>query len=144
MIASASHTSPDSQTRSARYPLRGAAALLVSLACIALLASGAWRCPTATLFHFPCPACGSTRATLSLFHADFKGVLLNPFAPLMSLTLGLILARAVWLELTEGNVHRLGDGFGAKLTRAILIIGVCEAVLWSCRWLGMFGGPVPI
>ena len=62
----------------------------------------------------------------------------------MSLVFGAIMARAIWLELVEGNLHRLGDGFGAKLTRAILIIGVCEAAVWACRWFGLFGGPVPV
>jgi hypothetical protein len=144
MIAAASHTSPDSQTRSARHPLRAAGAFLVSIAIVLALASGAWRCPSAMIFHVPCPACGSTRATLALFHGDFKGVLLSPFAPLMSLGLGVLLARAIWLELVDGDLRRLGDGFGAKVTRAILIIGLCEGVLWACRWFGLFGGPVPV
>jgi hypothetical protein len=144
MMASASHTSPDSQTRSARHPLRAAGAILVSAAIVLMLASGAWRCPTAMLFHFPCPACGSTRATLALFHADFKGVLLNPFAPVMSLILGLFLARAVFLELTDGHLQKLGDGFGVWLTRAMLIVAALETVLWACRWFGFFGGPVPV
>ncbi len=144
MIASASHTSSDSQTRSARYPLRAAGAFAASVAIVFALASGVWRCPSAMIFHVPCPACGSTRAVLSLFHGDFKGVLLNPFAPLVSLVLGVMLARAIWLELVDGDLRRLGDGFGAKVTRALLILAVCEGVLWACRWFGLFGGPVPV
>ena len=81
---------------------------------------------------------------LSLFHGDFKGVLINPFAPLMSLGLGAMLARAIWLELVDGNVRRLGDDFGAKVSRVILIVGICEGVLWACRGFGFFGGPVPV
>jgi hypothetical protein len=144
MIAEASHTSADSQTRSARYPRRAAGAVLVSLAIVAMLASGAWRCPTAALFHFPCPACGSTRATLALFHGDFKGVLLNPFAPFVAAIFGLMMARSVFLELTDGHLRQLGEGFGAWLTRALMILAALETVLWACRLFGFFGGPVPV
>lgn len=144
MIASASHTSSNSQTRSARYPQRAVGAFLVSAAFIAMLASGTWRCPTAALFHFPCPGCGSTRATLALFHADFKGVLLNPLAPVMSLLFGLIMARAIYLEWVDGHTQRLGEGFGALLTRALVLVAVLETVIWACRFFGFFGGPVPV
>ena len=74
----------------------------------------------------------------------FQGILLNPLAPFMSLALGGILLRAIWLELTDGDLRRLGDGFGAKLTRAVLIVALFQIALWGCRWLGLFGGPVPV
>ncbi len=62
----------------------------------------------------------------------------------MSLLFGLIMARAIYLELVDGHTHRLGDGFGALLTRALLVVAVLETVIWACRWLGFFGGPVPV
>ncbi len=74
----------------------------------------------------------------------FHGVLLNPLAPLMSLALGAFLVRAVWLELTDGHLHRLGDGFGNVITRALLVVAVLQIVLWGFRFAGFFGGPVPV
>ena len=74
----------------------------------------------------------------------FQGVLLNPFAPFMSLAFGAMLARAVWLELTDGHLRRLDQGFGAVVTRGILIVAVFQMVLWGFRLLGFFGGPVPV
>lgn len=43
----------------------------------------------------PCPACGSTRATILLLHGDIKGaVLLNPLGLVTSI---LILVSVVWM-----------------------------------------------
>jgi hypothetical protein len=43
----------------------------------------------------PCPACGSTRATLLLFHGDFAGsFLLNPFGILTNI---IILLSIAWM-----------------------------------------------
>jgi hypothetical protein len=41
-------------------------------------------------------------------------------------------------------LQKLGDGFGVWLTRALLIVAALETVLWACRFIGLFGGPVPV
>jgi hypothetical protein len=116
----------------------------VAIAIGIALWSGMWRCPTATLFHFPCPACGSTRAMRDLAVGDFHAVLLNPVAPFVSLIFGFILARSVWLELTDGDLRRLGDDAGKVGVQALVILSALEILVWGFRWLGFFGGPIPV
>lgn len=46
---------------------------------------------------FPCPSCGSTRATLLLFHGEFgKSIFINPFGIITNL---LILLSIVWMVM---------------------------------------------
>lgn len=127
-----------------RYPGRALATALGSLAFIVFLWVGAWRCPSAALFHSPCPGCGSTRAVRALFHADWHGVLLNPLAPLVSAAMGVLIVRAIWLEYVDGHTKRLDEAWGALATRAMLVFAVCELVIWVARWFGFLGGPVPV
>jgi hypothetical protein len=108
--------------------------------------TGRYRCPQAALFHVPCLACGSTRAVLLLCRGDVLGALrlhaIAPFAAL--LTIALVL-RAAWLIATDGTVRALGDGpVGGTLARAGLVIVALEIGLYTARWFGMFGGPVPV
>lgn len=43
----------------------------------------------------PCPACGSTRATILLFHGEFwKSILINPFGIITSI---LIIVSIIWM-----------------------------------------------
>lgn len=49
---------------------RAGKAALTSAAIFAILASGVVVCPVAIITHHPCPACGLTRASLSLLHFD--------------------------------------------------------------------------
>jgi len=54
----------------------------------------------------PCPACGSTRATILLFHGEFiKSVLINPFGILMN---SLILLSIGWMIR---DIIKNGDTF---------------------------------
>jgi hypothetical protein len=64
-----------------------------------LLFSGIFNNHTFCLFKnitgIPCPACGTTRATLLLFHGEFiNSILINPFGILTNL---LILSSIVWM-----------------------------------------------
>ena len=51
----------------------------------------------------PCPACGSTRATLLLFHGEFlESILINPFGIITNI---LILCSIIWLiiDIVKGK-----------------------------------------
>lgn len=127
-----------------RHPERAAATVLVSLAAAALLWGGAWPCPTAKLFHIPCPGCGSTRAVRALLTGDFSGVLINPFGVLAAVAIGLLLVRGIGLEYTDGNMSRLDRDWGALVSKALVVLAILEIALWALRWFGLFGGPVPV
>jgi len=79
-----------------------------------------------------------------LLTGDFHALWLNPVAPLVSLVFGVILARAVWLELVDGDLRRLGEDRGKLAVNALLVLSAIEVVLWGLRWFGLFGGPVPV
>ena len=121
-------------------------AVLLSIGLVAFawpLSLGWLKCPTATLFHLPCPSCGSSRAVWSVMHGQWDPHS-NPLglvvAPLL-LTFGL---RAIWLLATRGHVFELAEGsFGTRLKRLAIALLVAEVALWLLRFFGLFGGPVP-
>src|SRR6056297_2447193 len=52
-------------------------------------------CPFKLLTGMPCPACGSTRATIQILHGNFRSsILLNPFGLITNL---LILISIFWM-----------------------------------------------
>jgi hypothetical protein len=112
----------------------------------ALLGSGHVECAFAKMLHTPCPACGSTRATLSLLHLDVAQALhFNPAAPLVVLVLGVLAARGIFVMARDGNVQALGEGkLGGWIVRALVLALVLEVVVWGLRFFGLFGGPVPV
>lgn len=128
------------------YVLRAMGALAGLAAGIVLLGSGSVDCAFAKMFHAPCPACGSTRATLALLHLDFAQALrFNPAAPFVVLVLGALGARGVYLMARDGNVQALGEGkVGGWLLRALVGALVLEVCVWALRFFGLFGGPVPV
>jgi len=107
-------------------------------------------CPTAFFLGIPCPGCGLTRATLALLHGDLRGALqLHPLvfilAPLFSFALGKAL-----FEYVRGPAPRRSvslarrywtgrPGIVLASTLLVLVLGV-----WSLRFAGYFGGPVPV
>lgn len=106
---------------------------------------GLYRCPTAFLFHVPCPGCGLTRATLRLAHGDVHGAL--AFHPLVFLVIPLLAAffgtnfvmyvRTGKWGWVESHDQRWITGVASVLLA--LAIGV-----WIARFFGYFGGPAPV
>jgi hypothetical protein len=103
-------------------------------------------CPTATLFGIPCPGCGLTRATLALFRGDVATAL--HFHPLVfvltPLVVGLTLNSAY--EYVRGPrqlaQRELVTSRATSWLAAVLLVGMLG--VWGARFLGYFGGPVPV
>ncbi|MBX3211655.1 MAG: DUF2752 domain-containing protein [Labilithrix sp.] len=125
-----------------------AAALVASAWGIAALpyVLGAARCPTAQLFHVPCPGCGMTRA----FHLLAEGAL-GPSLAMHALAVPTALCQAALAVATVAATARLGAPWAllrARWGRAAVafaaVVLVADLVYWIARALGAFGGPVPV
>jgi hypothetical protein len=125
--------------RAALYAL-GIAAVGVALS------TGLIRCPVATMFHAPCPGCGTTRAALALLALDpMTALRFNPVAPLVLAALAGLAWRAIALAYTEGDARRLDqEKLGRFFIRVFLVATVVEIVVWVLRFFGLFGGPCPV
>jgi hypothetical protein len=137
---------PSRGTPARRYPVRTVLWLVGMSAFLAFMLSGIVRCPTAGLFHVPCPACGSTRTALALVHFDFAGVMrFNPIALLVIPCLAGIAWRTLALVYTDGHAKRLDE---EKLGRFFLVSLVyatmIEFAVWGLRFAGFLGGPCPL
>ena len=111
-----------------------------------LLGSAHVPCGFASVFHTPCPGCGSTRAMLALAHGDLASYLrFNPLAPFMSLLVGVLVLSAFHSVITTGTFGGVGAGrLGTALARGAVIVAFFEFALWIARFAGLFGGPVPV
>ncbi|MBX3207330.1 MAG: DUF2752 domain-containing protein [Labilithrix sp.] len=124
------------------------AALAVALAGLVgtLLYAKAIPCAFASLFHTPCPGCGSTRAVLALAHGDLDGALrYNAVGPVMALFIGIFAVQAFVSVLVHGDLRDAGEGrLGFVVKRGIFVLFALEVLLWIARLFGAFGGPVPV
>jgi hypothetical protein len=107
-----------------------------------VLGSGVIRCPMWTMFHVPCPGCGSSRAGHALLAFEpLEALRTNPIVPFviaLMLAMGL---RAVWVVYRDGSLRNLGDGrLGTFLTSALTRTVVLAVVVWVLRLWGLFGG----
>jgi hypothetical protein len=107
---------------------------------------GAWKCPTAAMFHIPCPTCGATRSVRALVHLDFAGVFrFNPFALLLVPILAGIVWRTLALVLKDGHAKRLDEEkLGRFFLLALFWTVIVSFVFWGLRFFGWFGGPCPV
>jgi hypothetical protein len=109
-------------------------------------AFGLVRCPSAQLFHFACPGCGLTRASLRLLHGDVRGSLaLHPLAiPILAATALVALATVV-ATWTRGNPAALLEHRAGRLVLwAWAAVHAASVLVWALRLAGCFGGPVPV
>lgn len=123
----------------------------------ALLAIGAWtvavapaalsiqRCTIARVFHRPCPGCGMTRAMQLLLLGDWRAsIAMHPLAVPMLVAGGAFAASTVWATYVYGLplVHKSRLG---RISIGLLAVTYAACiVLWALRWMGYFGGPVPV
>jgi hypothetical protein len=62
---------------------------------LGLLKLPGWQCPFFHALGIPCPGCGLTRATVSLFHGDLKqSIALHAFAPIFVAGLAIVTCSA--------------------------------------------------
>ncbi|MBX3197452.1 MAG: DUF2752 domain-containing protein [Labilithrix sp.] len=144
-----SPTGPAAQPPEARGggALRAAALVAFAWALAALpYVLGAARCPTAQLFHVPCPGCGMTRA----FHLLAEGAL-GPSLAMHALAVPTALCQAALAVATVAATARFGAPWAllrARWGRAAVafaaVVLVADLVYWIARALGAFGGPVPV
>ncbi len=116
----------------------------------AALLSGFPLCPSAGLFGLPCPGCGLTRATLLLLRGHFaESFALHPLAlPLAPLYFGAFAYMLVDYVRGPQRGHALeprGSWFANRwVSGAAGLLLVASVGLWGVRFLGYFGGPVPV
>jgi len=107
---------------------------------------GAMRCPTAQLFHVPCPGCGMTRA----FHLLAEGsvgasLAMHPLAVPTALSqLALAVATIAATALFGAPWSLLRARWGRAAVAVVAIVMVADLLLWIARMFGAFGGPVPV
>jgi disulfide bond formation protein DsbB len=113
--------------------LQPAVPVLVIAALLALVPFS--TCAFRIFLHIPCPACGLTRATLAVARGDLTAALrYNPLSPALILvtaatTLAAFVADdAAWRRI----IVTVTAGAGAALM-----------IVWTLRFFGLFGGPVP-
>jgi hypothetical protein len=100
-------------------------------------------CPTRLLLHVPCPSCGLTRAAGCLLRADLAGATrMHPLWVLVFPYLGAVLGLEAARYLKTG-------AFGGVLAQPLVqrvgvVLLIALVVVWLARWLGAFGGPVPV
>lgn len=102
-------------------------------------------CPTAGLFGIPCPGCGLTRATLTAFSGQFSQAM--AYHPLVFVVGPVYLAVMGGLGLS----YIRGSSSGAPSRRMDVAVTALAIILfallfgvWIARFLGAFGGPVPV
>lgn len=101
-------------------------------------------CPTAALFHVPCPGCGLTRATFAALAGDFGAA--YHFHPLVFIVtpiyLGVLGSLAV--GYVRGGANAPSKRWSQLVTILALFLFFSLFGVWVARFFGVFGGPVPL
>jgi hypothetical protein len=122
---------------------------LIALAIAIPVAAAVWQgwplCATAGIFGIPCPGCGLTRATLAALRGDWSTAWhLQPLFPLVA---------PIYVYLVVALGYRFVAGPRAKpaskrVDRVISVVAAVAValliVVWASRFIGAFGGPVPV
>lgn len=129
---------------SSRWLLTGALG-----AAAALLLSGAPLCPLAGWVGVPCPGCGLTRASLALLEGDVTAaVQLHPLvfvaAPAFLLLVGGTILSALRSRGDAAAPAPLGGDPSRWWNVAAGALVAALLGVWVLRFLGYFGGPVPV
>jgi hypothetical protein len=150
-MASDSPTSGVSDLDEPRVPLSRrllpAMAVGASWVAAALPTSLGWqRCGWAALLHIPCPGCGMTRAIKLLAAGRLEASLRMHALAVPALAVGLSFAVATaWTTYERGTpLFFFKMRFGRATLASAMVVYAAALVLWVLRWVGFFGGPVPL
>ena len=107
---------------------------------------GSYQCPFAALTHHPCPGCGMTRAFLLLFAGDIRASLaMHPLAVPTALAQAAIAVGSFVAAVRYGAPWTMFERrWGRVLLLVLVLVLAADFLLWIARWLGAFGGPVPV
>jgi hypothetical protein len=109
------------------------------------MASGVPLCPFATITRHPCPGCGLTRATFALAQGHVHDAL--RFHPLCLVVVPLVVTALAYNAFTyvkDGRVAAAESVQGTWTTRLSTALAAVLLGVWIARFLGAFGGPVPV
>jgi len=107
---------------------------------------GVARCPSARWLGIPCPGCGMQRAAHLFLHGDFAASLaMNPLTIPIALSALAVAAATVGVTLKRGTPISLLEHRAARLALiAFVAFEALSVVVWALRFVGFFGGPVPV
>lgn len=118
-----------------------ARAVLFAVAGSAILFSPVPLCPIRLQLHHPCPGCGVSRAVVLALQGHWHESL--AMHPLALISVGLVVPSFVVLVRAR-QVDGLAPAFPRGLRLAWTSYVLLLIALWLARFLGYFGGPVPI
>ncbi len=126
----------------ARRALRGLA-VFASLGGLAAL--GLLPCPFAFVTGIPCPGCGLTRATKSLFALDVHAALrFHPLVFLVLPTLAAWFGVNLFVYVRDGRWGWVEERSGRGVTLAAAVLLLLTLSVWVARFFGAWGGPAPV
>lgn len=102
-------------------------------------------CPVAIFTRHPCPGCGLTRATLALLRGDVSAAVhMHPLVFIITPVVVLTMAKHAYTYVRgdDALTHRRRPS-GVE-NAAWIALGAAMILLWIARFLGAFGGPVPV
>jgi hypothetical protein len=106
-----------------------------------------WQCPFFHALGVPCPGCGLTRATVSLFQGDFKqSIALHAFAPIFLFAFAVIACSAVvpqrWrarLALRTELIERY-TGITGLLLVGLILYWLARLLILRSGFVGLIHG----
>ena len=130
-----------------RQTALGRAGRLAAVAAV-LAAAVALRiplCPFAIVTRHPCPGCGLTRAGLALAQGHVGDALHNhplaiPIIPLVAL----VIAQGSYTYVRHGKWRTFAEAPNRIVTIGAIVLGFAMLAVWLARFVGFFGGPVPV
>ena len=104
-------------------------------------------CPLASVLGVPCPGCGLTRATLALAHGELRHALaLHPLVFVLApLFLWALASAAVSYVRGPHPARPVRHWLASRTVTALAsLLMLATLGVWGARFLGYFGGPVPV